>query len=67
MKELLDKYGKLILNAVLAGFWVALATFVQTQELSVAAALAAGAAGVRFVAGLLMKQIPALPTIPVDE
>ena len=67
IKDLLNRYGKLALNAALAGFWVALATFVQTEELSIAAVLAAGAAGLRFAVGLVMKSVNALPTIPVDE
>lgn len=67
MKALLDKYGKVILNALLAGFWVALATFVQTEELSVSAVLAAGAVGIRFAVGIVMKSVNALPAIPVDE
>jgi hypothetical protein len=63
----IDKYKKLIINAVLAGFWVGAATLSSGKELSWAAALSAASVALRFAIGLVAKSVKALPAIPVDE
>ena len=56
---------KLIINAALAGLWAALATFTASQELSKAAAFAAGAVAIRAAVGYVANFLN--HPVPVDE
>ena len=58
-------YQKLLLNALLAGFWAGLAAFSATQELSKAALLAAGGIALRTAAGVVLAHFN--KTVPVDK
>ena len=56
---------KLVLNALLAGFWVALALFVDTKSFTADAVLAALAVGVRFAIGQIALAWG--KPVPVDQ
>ena len=58
---------ELVINALLAGLWAALAAFSTTQDFSTSALFAAAAVGVRAVVGALALSVPKVPAIPVDE
>ncbi len=58
---------ELIINALLAGLWAALAAFSTTQDFSTSALFAAAAIGVRAVIGYLGLNVPKIPAVPVDE
>lgn len=64
MSALTDK-KKLVLNALLAGFWVALALFVDTKSFTADALLAAGATGLRYAVGLILAGFG--KPVPVDK
>lgn len=59
------EYKKLIINALLAGFWAGLAAFQATGELSKAALLSAGAVALRAVIGVLSAHFG--HSVPVDK
>ena len=56
---------KLILNAILAGFWAGLATWAASSELTKAAALAAAAVALRVAAGYVAARFG--KPVPVDQ
>ena len=56
---------KLILNALLAGFWVALGSFTDAESFTVSALLAAGALGLRYAVGLVLAAWG--KPVPVDQ
>ncbi len=58
---------ELVINALLAGFWAALAAFSTTQDFSTSALFAAAAAGARAVVGAFALNVPKVPAVPVDE
>lgn len=57
-------YKKLILNALLAGFWAGLTALQVSGELTKAALFAAGAAAIRAAVGYITDKLGR--TIPVD-
>lgn len=57
-------YKKLVLNALLAGFWAGLAALQVSGELNEAALWAAGAAAVRTAVGYVADRLG--KTVPVD-
>jgi hypothetical protein len=58
-------YGKLALNALLAGLWAGLATFATAQQLTKAAVFGAVTVAVRAAIGVITAAIG--PGVPVDR
>ena len=58
---------KVIINALLAGFWAGLAVFAGTQEFSKTAAYAALAVAARAAYGYLSENVGPIPQLPVDR
>ena len=59
------EWSKLIINALLAGFWAGLAALQVSGEVSKAALWAAGVAAVRAIVGYIADKVGA--TVPVDR
>lgn len=58
-------WKKLVMNALLAGFWAGLASLQVSSELSKAAVWAAGAAALRASVGVIANAMG--KPVPVDE